>query len=109
LVAHGNTVARHVYDMAGFEDIGRDDEGWHIMEYAVPSPMPRADPFAAYRAAHARALTAKRVRRRMRLRPSTGPNPARTLGSVRAPPRLCASRLCGSGSQGGNAALSCPP
>jgi len=86
LVAHGNVVARHVYDVAGFEDIGRDDEGWHIMEYVVPSPIPPSDPFAAYRAAHAGVLTAKRVRRRMRLRPSTGPNPARTIGSVRAPP-----------------------
>jgi diamine N-acetyltransferase len=86
LVAHHNEVARHVYDVAGFDDVGRDDEGWHIMEYLVPSPIPSGDPFAAYRAAHGRALTVKRVRRRMRLRPATGPNPARTLGSVRAPP-----------------------
>jgi diamine N-acetyltransferase len=86
LVAHENAIARHVYDIAGFEDLGRDEEGWHIMEYVVPSRIPCGDPFAAYRAVHGRALTVKRVRRRMRLRPATGPNPARTLGSVRAPP-----------------------
>jgi diamine N-acetyltransferase len=86
LVAHSNTVARHVYDLAGFDDIGRDEEGWHIMEYVVPSAIPSSDPFAAYRAAHAGVVAAKRVRRRMRLRPFTGPNPARTIGSVRAPP-----------------------
>ncbi len=86
LVAHANAAARHVYDNAGFDDIGRDDEGWHIMEYVVPSHIPSGDPFAAYRAAHGRLLMPKRVRRRMRLRPSTGPNPARTIGTVRAPP-----------------------
>jgi diamine N-acetyltransferase len=86
LVADGNTAARHIYDRAGFDDIGQDDEGWHIMEYVVPSAIPSGDPFAAYRLAHAGAMPAKRARRRLRLRPATGRNPARTIGTTRAPP-----------------------
>jgi len=91
LVAHGNEVARHVYDVAGFDEIGRDDEGWHIMEYDVPSSRPVTDPFAACRAVH--AVPSKRTRRRLRLRLSTGPNPARTIGSVRAPPAVSSVAL----------------
>jgi diamine N-acetyltransferase len=86
LVAHGNAVARHVYDLAGFSEIGRDDEGWHIMEYLVSSSLAAGDPYASHRAAHARAVPAKRARRRFRIRPSTGRNPARTIGTTRAPP-----------------------
>jgi diamine N-acetyltransferase len=86
LVAHGNTTARHIYDRAGFDDVGRDDEGWHIMEYELPSAIPSGHLCAANRVAHAGALPAKRTRRRLRLRPSTGRNPARTIGTTRAPP-----------------------
>ena len=87
LVAHDNLSARRLYEHAGFEEAGRDDEGWHILDYRVPAHIPTGV-VALLLGPAIHCVPAKRTRRRLRLRPTAGPSAARSIGPVRGPPLL---------------------
>ena len=85
LVAHDNQPARHLYAELGFEEAGRDGEGWHILDYSVPAHRP-ASVVTELLGPAIHCVPAKRMRRRLRLRPTFGRDAARTIGVTRGPP-----------------------